>query len=322
VKTREQLEIDLRKWLQRYYSVIGHAEALAIGASWANIEAKRRHHEWAELYRLVYRDTASSTDPHQNLRAACVATKTGVASHASAAWHWGLLDRPPKSPEVTVSIDSRFGAGQPRLTIHRSRDLEPAATTIWKNIPVTKPLRTLVDLAGTATPEVLTEAVDNAVARRLVTPAGLEAEIGRLSRRGRIGVGLLRCHLDERGFAGAPAPSVLEAHARRLIVRSGLPIPLVEQRVGTDLSDYRVDMIWDSLLLISEVDGHLWHFSPEHKERDENRRNDLRQNGWTVLVYNWRQVIREPTWVTNQIVATHRRLAQSTGATLLAVEPG
>jgi very-short-patch-repair endonuclease len=200
--------------------------------------------------------------------------------------------------------------GHPELTIHRSRDFDATRAVNRNAILVTNPLRTLVDLAGTAMPRQLTEAVDGALAKRLVTTAGLEAEIERLSRRGRDGVAILRRHLLDRGFIGAPAPSVLESHLGRLIRRIDLPLPQVEVRIGEE-NHYRLDLAWAAILLAVEVDGYAWHFSPGHMERDVSRRNELAQAGWTVLVFTWHQVVKEPDHVGQQIATAYRRLAHA-----------
>ncbi len=165
----------------------------------------------------------------------------------------------------------------------------------------------MVDVAGTVGPGQLTEAVDTALALKLVTTAGLQAEIDRLSRRGRDGVAVLRYHLLDRGFIGAPEPSVLEAHTRRLILRSGLPIPAVEYHAGPD-GHYRLDFAWVEILLAIEVDGYAWHFSVEHKRHDDARRNRLQAAGWKVLVYSWTQIVREPAQVVEEIRANYLQL--------------
>jgi predicted transcriptional regulator of viral defense system len=309
VTLREQVEVEFRQWLSSHYGVIGYAEAMRLGATTKIIESKLDRGVWVRMYRSVYRDAAASTTAHQKLRAAYVVTAGhGVASHLSAAWLWELLDQPPAVPEVTVQRSKRDIRGQRGLTVHRSRDLDLATASEWKHILVTNPLRTLVDLAAVATPARLTEAVDNALAHRLVTTAGLEAEIGRLSRQGRPGITALQGHLSGQGFVGAPQPSVLEARARRLVLGTGLPDPTVEQRAGED-GEYRLDIAWVAILFAVEVDGYAWHFNPAHKERDETRRNRLKQAGWTVLVYSWRQVVNEPGRLAREITETYRRLS-------------
>ncbi|MDQ1413616.1 MAG: hypothetical protein QOE07_2204 [Acidimicrobiaceae bacterium] len=308
VNPSQQVEIELRKWLRSHHCVIGSDEAFKIGATPYTVRRKLSRGEWDQLYRGVYRDTAGPPGPYQDLRAAFVATRgLGVVSHASAAWVWDLVPRPPGTPELTIPIGCH-SSWRPNLTIHRSRDLERTKPVNRNAILVTNPLRTLVDLAGSAPPQVLTEAVDSALARHLVTTEALMAEIDRLSRPGRDGVGTLRRHLWERGFVGAPEPSVLEAHTRRLVDSTRLPHPEVEVRVGED-GEYRLDIAWRPVFFAVEVDGYAWHFSPEHQERDVTRRNQLQQAGWTLLVYTWRQVMRQSGLVATEIIETHRRLA-------------
>jgi hypothetical protein len=308
VSKRFQVEKALRTWLRGHYSVIGYREALTLGATRATIQYKFRSGEWLRPYQGVYCDSASAPSPEQELRAAWLATGgCAVASHLSAAWLWDLIQRTPPRPELTVSRGTHDVRGHSGILVHRSRDLDASGWVNRHGILVTNPLRTLVDLAGVAVPAQLTEAVDSALARRLVTVAGLQAEIGRLAGRGRPGVGVLRLHLSDRGFLGDPPASVLEAHGRRLVLRTTLPVPAIEVRVGED-GEYRLDIAWPAILFAVEVDGYLWHFSPEQMQRDVTRRNDLQQRGWTVLVYTWRQVVKEPARVADEITRTYRRL--------------
>jgi very-short-patch-repair endonuclease len=231
-----------------------------------------------------------------------------VVSHGSAAWVWGLLPDPPAVVDVTVRRGVRNPQNRAGLQIHRSTDLDVAAAVERRAILVTNPLRTLVDTAGFLRPSQLTDAVDNALARRLLTVEGLVAELERLSRPGRTGVGTLRDHLRERAFIGAPSPSVLEAHMWRLIRLTGLPWPTLECVVFGGL--YRLDTAWKEIHFSVEVDGYAWHFSPEHMARDTARRNRLLQAGWTVLAYTWRDVVNEPQRVATEITATYQRLSR------------
>jgi hypothetical protein len=150
--------------------------------------------------------------------------------------------------------------------------------------------------------------VDRALARRLVTIPGLLAELNRVGRRGRRGAGALRRLLKCRGFIGVPAPSVLESKTRRLFDRYRLPVPHCELKTGED-GEYRLDFAYAALKLAIEVDGYVWHFSPEHTRRDNARRNALTLQGWTVLVYTWREVTTEPARVAAEIAAAHKAAA-------------
>jgi hypothetical protein len=311
VTPRQEVERALRRWLRAHHSVIGRYEARRVGASEDVIDAKLTVGEWARMYTAVYRDTAAPETPYQVLRAASVATRVGVVSHASAAWLWGLLPNFPTRPELTV----RSMPGEVRrpngLTIHRSADLDPSQAVLREGMLVTNPLRTIVDLAGSRSlsPSDLTDAIDAVLGKRLVTVAALTAELDRLARSGRPGIARLRWHLLDRGFIGAPEPSVLESKMGRIIVAAHLPLPMVEYKVGED-GEYRLDFAWPAILLAVEVDGYIFHFTPAHLQRDHTRRNQLQQAGWTVLVYTWKEVCNEPSRVAREISATyHARIA-------------
>jgi hypothetical protein len=306
---RQETETALREWLANHHYVIGYHEALKLGATSAQVRAKYARAEWARMHLGVYRDAASEKTTYQHLRGATVATAgNGIVSHLSAAWVWKLVEHPPDTPELTVVRGDRDVRGHEGITIHRSRDLDPSKAVLRENILVTSPMRTLVDIAAVVTADQLTEAVDNALSKGLLTVECLEQEILRLSKPGRTGVGALRRHLLDRGFTGAPRPSVLESHARRLVLTTGLPTPDVEVRAGSD-GEYRIDIAWSDILYGLEVNGYAWHFSPEDVQRDEARRRRLEALGWTIQVYTWREVRWEPTRTAREITATYQRLA-------------
>jgi very-short-patch-repair endonuclease len=309
VNNRQPIENGLRRWLRGHHGVIASWDALALGASSGIIRQKLNSGQWVRVYRSVYRDTAVPRSGHQDLRAAHLATAGhGVASMLSAAWLWELLRKLPAQPELSIRRGAR-DCRIPGVTVHYVSDLDISQTTSRRNIPVTNPLRTLVDLAGSATTQTLTAAVDAALATRLVTVAGLSAELERLAHRGRPGIEAFRRHLLERGFAGAPAPSVLESKMCRLLAALDVSMPSIEFRTDAD-GAYRLDFAWPEIWLAIEVDGYLYHSTPEHKERDEDRRNRLQRQGWKLQVYNWRQVCREPERVAAEIAGFYRDLTR------------
>ncbi len=306
---RSKIEADLRQSLRTHHGIITLREALELGASRGLIRNKLENNTWVRMYRGVYRDTTVPRSPYQDLRAAFVATHgRGVVSHSSAGWLWDLIPAAPTRPELTVPfLDG--GSAYPRglaqhVAVHRSRDIDIAKAVLRRDVLVTNPMRTIVDVAATLPPDQLDNATDRALAARLFTIPALVAELDRLARRGRPGVGALRRSLKDRGFIGAPAPSVLESKMLRLIVAAGLPLPKVELTVGLE-GEYRLDFAWPDLLLTVEVDGYVWHFSPEHQQRDHARRNHIQDLGWAHHVYTWREVNDEPGRVSRQIRASY-----------------
>lgn len=263
------------------------SELRALGVTAAFQRGRVKAGDWDVPAPGVVRVVGSPRTPEQALMIAVLACgMTAAASHQSAAWMWGLLP-PPERHAVTVH---RNMSKRPRgMTIHRLSD--PPAISLRNGIPCTNPLRTLVDLAATSDGPTLDDAVDRALARKLVTIEGLEAEIGRLARPGRRGVGVLRTALSRRGMVSGPAPSVLESRVLRLLRRGGIEPAGREVVAGPD-GRYRIDVTLEETVAM-EVDGQAYHGSPEQRAHDERRRNEIRLSGIFLLVYDWVAVTRD-----------------------------
>jgi very-short-patch-repair endonuclease len=267
-----------------------------LGVTAAEERRYRATGEWEVAAPGVYRLAGSPRTPHQDLLAACLACGlTEVASHQSAAWMWGLLDRCPDRHAVTVARTGRTRL--PRVDLHRPVDY-PAHVVSVANIPCTNPQRTLVDLASVCRSGTLDDAIDRALAKKLLTVEGIQAELGRLARQGRRGVAALRDNLNRRGFIGAPHPSVLESRTLRLLRQHQIAPLACEVKMGPD-GRYRIDVLL-ALRVVMEVDGFAYHSDPEQVAEDKRRRTRLRLDGYIVLdytwrdiVYDWRRVIRE-----------------------------
>ncbi len=257
-----------------------------------------RSGDWEPVGRLVVRSAAAPRGAEHDLWVAYLAAgPAAVVSHVSAAWLWDLA---PPPPLPTLSVPRGGTSRVERAVVHRPRI--PAARVVHrKGLPCTDPLRTLVELAAALPAAELDEAVDRALARRLVSVPALEAEIGRVAGRGRQGPALLRGALGRRGHLGAPAPSVLESNLLRLLDRAGITPLATEVRAGPD-GRYRLDCLLAPGVAV-EVDGFAYHASPEQKGDDERRRNQLRLEGWVLLVYTWRDVLGDGNRVVSELRA-------------------
>jgi very-short-patch-repair endonuclease len=259
--------------------------------------------------------------PARPLLAACLITG-GVASHASAAWLWGLLKDQPDQLSVSVrhgqtpatpskARRAKGPNGFPDLStlvVHHSRDLSPTCISNWRGVPTTNPLRTLVDLAATSGSEVLDEAIDAALAKRLARVEALWAEAGRLRQAGRRGPAQLMDRLKTRRFAGAPSPSVLESRTLRLFASAKIDVDRCEVVVWG--GRYRLDIQVAPGLFV-EVDGFAYHWGPEQKHRDDMRRNELRLHGFNILVYDWWAITNEPRRVVKEVRTALRAKSKS-----------
>ena len=278
-------ERELNRRFRSQHGLVTTAEARVLGLSSEQIKRRVDRGDWQRLPGGVLRAEASPADPLQALHAACLAGGPGaMASHQSAAWLWGFWPVPDR-PSLVVP---RGGNGRlPGVEVHRLVQ-SPPRVSFQHNVPCTDPLRTLIDLAGVIPVSRLDEAVDRALASRLVTVAGLEAELERSGGRGRTGTGVMRAALRRRGLIGAPHPSVLESRTLRLLAWGGVRPVAVEMVAGED-GRYRLDMALVEWVAM-EADGFTYHATPEQKAEDERRRNRIRLGGMTLLVYTWRDI--------------------------------
>jgi very-short-patch-repair endonuclease len=292
--------------LRTHDALILRRDALALGMTAAEVRTFLETGKWDREHWDVYRATDAPRTDRQRLRAACFGGgDAAVASHASAAWLWALVDKAPDRPEITVPT-SRIPKLQ-GVRVHRSCDLAASRVVRKAGIPATDALRTLVDLGAVVTPTTLTHALDRALAMRLVTVEALVVELNRLSRQGRPGPKGLRQVLADRGHIGAPSPSVLESHMLRLMVKHNLLIPSIEVVVGPN-GEYRLDFADVPIKLAIEVDGYAWHSNPDQLRRDHRRRNRLHADGWHTLVFTWADVTAHPDEVAAEIRAMRRKL--------------
>jgi hypothetical protein len=155
------------------------------------------------------------------------------------------------------------------VIVHRCRDLDRTTHNLRLGVPVTNPLRSLVDAGAVLPEEDVKEALLTATGARLITVMGAKAELDRVGRPGRRGAGVLRAILTELGIEGSRAPSVLEAKMRSLINRLDLPEDPVCELVAGENGEYRLDFPFPTVLLDVEVDGWEVHSS------DHARRSDL-----------------------------------------------
>jgi hypothetical protein len=213
---------------------------------------------------------------------------SAVLSHRSAAALWGLVADDGPRPDVTVP-----GRGTLRrrgVLVHRTPAVQ---RTRHRGIPVTTPMRTLVDLAAVAPRRVLVRAVEHAERLRVFDLRELERLMGR-----RPGAAALRAAVA--AWDGAPVRSELERRFLELCDRHGLPRPLV----NTLVAGLEVDFAWREPRLVVETDGLAHHGTRASAERDRRRDAVLAIAGWRVQRFTWRQVTDEPA----AVAAVVRRL--------------
>lgn len=276
------------------HGLLTRARALA-GLTEGQVRRRLESGRWVRMYRNVYRICGAPVTELQLLLAAVLAAGAGaVASHRAAAWLWGFDDE----PSLEVTVPANRGPRLASVTVHR-QVLEPGSLTRRRSVPVTNPLRTLLDLAAIGDIELVEQALDRGMASRLFSLLAVEAELAREGGRGRAGTAWLRQCLDQRSRDCERAPSVLESRMVRLLRTARLPGPEHEYRVLG--GRYRVDFAWPLAKLAVEVDGYGSHSSWRAFQDDGTRQNDLVAAGWTVLRFTWRDLLEQPAAVADRL---------------------
>jgi very-short-patch-repair endonuclease len=220
--------------------------------------------------------------------AAVLACGEGAAlSHDSAASLWGLSRE--RGATVHVSVARSADPRHPGIAVHRRLELGPHGLTRRENVPVTTPLRTLIDLATRMPSFALEAAINEADKLDLVDPESLRAAVE--DRRGQRGVGPLRKILERGEFV--LTDSELERRFLPIARRAGLPKPLTQQHV----SGFRVDFYWPDLRLVVETDGLRYHRTPSQQARDRVRDQAHVAAGLVSLRFTHWQVSHDPAHV-------------------------
>ena len=275
---------------------IARSEAIEAGHTRHSLQQRVTSGRYARVQPRVYRVAGAPVTYEQRLLEACKTTG-GVASHRAAAALWGL-DTPPGTLEVTVT---RPRCPRPKgVVLHRSTDLLPEECTVRYGIPVTNPLRTLLDLGAVLPAWLVNQALDSALAKRLVTLPGLEVMLLKHARKGRRGAGVLRKLLAER--CDSNPDSVLESRMMRLCQLHDLPLPRFQYVIRNGKAFVaKVDFAYPELKVAIEVDGYEKHSSLEAFQHDRKRQNDLVELGWTILRFTWDDVVHKPEAVANRL---------------------
>ena len=195
-----------------------------------------------------------------------------------------LVDAPA---EIDVTVQRR-GCGKRRgISLHRTRGFEPGDVRRRRGLPVTAPLRTILDLASTASPAEIERVVNEAQVQRLISLPQLERRLHR--ERGRRGVATLRAITAAQRQPSMTRNDAEEAFVA-LVRRSGLPDPETDFRIGP----YRVDFAWPDVRLAGELDSIAFHSTQPKFVTDRRRWNDLDGLGWRLFRFTWWDVAREP----------------------------
>ena len=182
----------------------------------------------------------------------------------------------------TVEMTStRAARSRPGITIYRSRTLSLDDAVRWHDTHVTRPERTLIDLADVLSANGLTQVTD---ALRAIDRTRLAAALGRAGpRKARTALAPL---LDD----GPRTRSELERALLRMARKHGLRTPETNVRVEGLL----VDAYWRDARLVVECDSRRWHNSWQARRNDHQRDARLQLAGIRTLRLTWEEISHRP----------------------------
>jgi hypothetical protein len=248
----------------RQGGVVSRKQLLALGVDRGALEKRTRAGRLRVIHRGVYAVGHDAIPIRGRLCAALLAGGPGSAlSHRAAAYVLTLLPSMPPFVDITTTIHRR--RNRPGLAFHHAMQL---ATTTKHGLPITTPIRTLLDLAVTQ-PREVERAASEALVLKLVTTQQLNTQQGP-------GAAVL-AKLVEQGIG--PTRSRLERAFLKAVVSAGLAEPIVGHRVGP----YTVDFFFPSHDLVVETDGDDYHGHVLAQRRDRTKDAELARRGLNLL---------------------------------------
>jgi very-short-patch-repair endonuclease len=256
---------------------------------------------WRRLFRDVY--VASDVEPTHLVRcraAVLVLPAIAAISGGSAAYLHGcdVLDADaPVDVTVTRQIRPRTG-----MRVRRA-SLDPSDIVRLAGMPVTALARTAFDVARSAE-------LDDAV-----------VTVDSLLNLGRVSLEEARAYAEHRAtwrgtararrvlaLAAQGAESPMETRLRLLLVRAGLPTPVLQLRLedGRGLAVARLDLAYETQRLSIEYDGEH-HFEAPAVRKDVRRQNMVRSLGWSLLRFNSDDVLHHPARLVAEVRAALAR---------------
>lgn len=302
----------------RQHGVVARWQLLALGVSKRQIDVRVARARLHEVHRGVYLVGHRIAPPYALETAAVLAARSeGTLGGRTATALWGMTPYPPPG-DVCLIVPSGMRVARQHVQIRRV-NLDAADIARVHGLPVTSPVRTILDVAAIIATEAGGDTAPQsspALARRrlseleqlvaqaeylgLTSAAELAERLGR--EPGRCGARALRAVLELPGGAQR-ARSRDERRLITLLRRNGID----GFEANATIHGYEVDLLWRDLSFAVEVDGWDGHSGRIAFERDRVKLAQLSAHGVDVMPVTPREIRRAPDAVIGRIEAAVRR---------------
>jgi predicted transcriptional regulator of viral defense system len=288
---RKKVEtISRRAWeiAERQHGVITRAQLLELGFSKGAIEHRLHSGRLYRAARGVYLVGWRRISRERRWMVAVLSCGDGaVLSHRSAGALWGFCEEHPGYIEVSVRRHCRVRVDG--IRVHDRPGIWSRDITSRLGIPLTGPVKTILDLATVTGPKTLERAINEADKLNVIDADSLRRALE--DHPGEPGIRQLRLVLDEHTFR--LSDDELKRLFRPIAAAAGLPVPLTKVMVDK----FEVDFFWPELGLVVETDGWRYHRTPSAQTRDALRFQRHVAAGLTPLRFSHHQVKYQPRHV-------------------------
>jgi len=231
-------------------------------------------------------------------------------THRSAGALYGICEERPN--RIEVGVPRPHGRESADIRLRRRPSLPSQDVGTLDRIPITSPVRTMVDLATDLSDKYMLRAVNEADKLDVIDPEALRCQLDAYT--GVPGAKRLIALLDRDTFV--LTQEELERLFLPLVTEVGLPLPIT----GEIVNGYEVDFLWPDLRLVVETDGLRYHRTPAAQARDLERDQAHTAAGFTRLRFSHWQVKHDPAHVRRILGETASRAASALRAA--ASSPG
>ena len=219
-------------------------------------------------------------------------------SHRSAGALFGICEE--RCGVVEVSVRRNGLVHREGIKVHRRPSLPSQDVGTLDRIPLTSPVRTMIDLATELPSKLLARAVNEANVLDVIDVETLRSRLDAYT--GVPGAKRLVALLDKDTFV------LTQEELERLFLpiarEVGLPLPLTEEIVN----GFEVDFFWPELKLVVETDGLRYHRTPSAQAKDARRDQAHTAAGYARLRFTHWQVKYERGHVRRILGETASRL--------------
>jgi hypothetical protein len=227
----------------------------------------------------VYRLVGAPISWRQRALASCLALGQPVAvSHLAAAYLWQVPCVAAPRIQLTLPPERRSARVYP---VHR-RLLPPADVTTRWAIPVTTPVRTVIDLSTSVAKPLLERVIDDLVRSQHLRIEEVAERMASPELRPRFRsemVGEIVAVRLARGIGASPREDWLVDS----LLAAGLALPERNLIVEAGGGLYELDAAYPELKIGIEYDGWQVHGSHQHFHADRDKLAVLQLEGWIVL---------------------------------------